>query len=287
MIIKNRSKPDELLKLEALQGRVAFTYEQQRIQQSLATGLTGEFYFDALAQEIDDAVICLNDLLVISGGRTCQIDALFIANGTLYLFEIKNWEGSFAIENGDFVGLSACPLAQLKRTTLILVNLLRGLGIDVMVESRLIFMNPKITVYGIQRESPILFVHQLPHYFQEISKHGAWTERDHQVGNMLLNQHISHNPYRKEIAYSWESVSGGILCPHCRLKMRSHDLLKLSCCRCKFVELKKDGLKRTKDELDILFEKSLYPARDLHLWCEGLISKRMIQTFITQRYMEN
>ncbi|MGP6146437.1 nuclease-related domain-containing protein [Jeotgalibaca sp. A122] len=283
MLMKVREKPIELQKLEALRGRMAFTSEQERLYKSLLIGYRGECLNDGMADDMDEYVMRLHDLLLVSGGRTCQIDSLFISDGKVYLLEIKNWEGSFDIKDGDFIGLAACPLAQLKRSKLILENVVRSMGIELEVEARLVFMNPKIVVYGIQRDAPILFVHQIPEYYRDICWRGGWSQWDRRLAERLLKYHVAVNPYQKEVPYSRASVSSGMMCPDCRGKMMGFDLVKLYCSRCNFYELKKDGLVRAKAELDTLFGNSLYPQRDLYLWCEGLVSKRMIHTFITQR----
>lgn len=283
MLIKKREKPPELLRFEALRGRMAFSAGQQREYLNLSLGYAGECLHDQIAESMASHVIQLNDLLLESGGRTCQIDTLFICAGKVFILEIKNWQGSFEIMDDTFAELSACPLAQLKRSKQIVTHLLQGMGVRAEIEERLIFMNPNMTVYGLERNMPLLFAHQLPEYYQNVCRLGRWTAADKHLAEKLLQQHMSVNRFTKEVAYSHTTVTNGVMCPACREKMQAFNLVALCCAQCGQRVRKKVCLIQAKAELDILFAESEYPLHDLYEWCDGLISKRTIFDFFRHR----
>lgn len=276
MLLKSREKSFELVQFEALRGRIVFSEEQERLYKYVTAGFMGECLCDEMAESVAERVIQLRDLLLASGGRTCQVDSLLVVAGKVYLLEIKNWEGSFEIVDGRFVGLSACPLAQLQRSKTILEHLLRRYGFHVEVEARLLFINPKISLYGLTRQEPVLLRHQVEPYFGSVGEGSFWDQWDRKIGEFLLQQHVPENRFAKPVLYDPGTVQCGVMCAACRVRMRPYDLLRLECPTCGTKELKRECLGRTKAEFEALFANKPCSRHALHIWCDGLISRRMI-----------
>lgn len=283
MLLKSREKSFELVQFEALRGRVVFSEEQERLYKYLTAGFTGESLCDQMAESMAGRVIQIRDLLLESGGRTCQVDSLLVVAGKVYLLEIKNWEGSFEIVDGRFVGLSACPLAQLQRSKMIVEHLLRRYGFRVEVEARLLFINPKISLYGLTRQEPALLRHQVEPYFGSVGEGSFWNQWDRKIGEFLLQQHVPENRFANPVVYDPGTVQCGVMCAACRVRMRPYDLLRLECPTCGTKELKRDCLGRTHAEMTVLFDEPVYPKYALYKWCDEVISRRMIYDFSRQR----
>lgn len=283
MIIKNRDKPFELLQLEALRGRITFSAEQERLYRYLTTGFVGECLSDRMVENAAERVIQMHDLLLTSGGRTCQVDSLLVVDGKIYLLEIKNWEGSFEIADGRFVGLSACPLAQLQRSKMIIEHLLGRFGFRIEVEARVLFVNPKLQLYGLTRSDPVLLLHQIEPYFRNVAGAHAWDSWDKKIADFLLLQHVAENRFANPVVFDKFAVARGVMCVDCRVRMRAYDLLRLQCVKCGQTELKRECLARSKAEMEVLFEEPVHPKYALYNWCDGLVSRRMIYDFSRQR----
>ncbi|MCM3708621.1 MULTISPECIES: nuclease-related domain-containing protein [Cytobacillus] len=71
----------------------------------LEKGYAGELHFDRELQDLHDDFFILNDLLLESSNTHFQIDTLLINGSTLFVFEVKNYEGDYYIENERWYSL--------------------------------------------------------------------------------------------------------------------------------------------------------------------------------------
>lgn len=285
MLLKERKLATELQVLRALQGRVSFSPEMNRQLWNSDAGQTGENAFDQIGDNYEDFLVRLNDLVLSIDGKLCQVDAVYICGDVLYLFEIKNWSGVFRLENGEFLGGSACPLAQLNRSRKILERLLCSMRISAQVEARLVFVGADVCLYGLRPDDPVLLAHQLPKFFEDIRRrNGNFIQQsDVRFGKRLAACHVADNPYRKSPNYSNASVAVGIMCPHCRMRMSAENKKMLICPKCGFRERKKCGLKRSVSELDVLFPLEKQRVRQIYRWCDGVVSKRGIHRYLEDK----
>lgn len=285
MLLKERKLAIELQMLQALQGRISFSPEMNRQLWNSDSGQAGESAFDCIGAAYEGCLVRLNDVVLSVDGKLCQVDALYICDGIFYLFEVKNWTGTFRLENGEFLDGSACPLAQLNRSRKILERLLWSLRISAQVEARLVFVGADVCLYGLRPEDPILMAHQLPKFFEEIRRrNGNFIQRsDVHLGERLASCHVADNPYRKLPRYSSENVAVGVMCPICRVGMGVENQKMLACPQCGFRELKKCSLKRSVSELNALFPREKQRANQIYRWCDGLVSKRGIHRYIESK----
>lgn len=283
MKMNHRDKPFELLQLEALRGRIVFSSEQERLYRYLTTGFIGECLSDQMVEKSAGRTIQMHDLLLTSGGRTCQVDSLLVVDGKIYLLEVKNWEGSFEVQDGRFSGLSACPLVQLQRSKMIVEHLLVRYGFRVEVEARVLFVNPKLQLYGLMRSDPVLLLHQIEPYLHTAAGAHTWNSWGKKIADFLLQQHVPENRFANPVVFDRLAVARGVMCVDCRVRMQSYDLLRLQCIKCGQTELKRECLARSKAEMDVLFDEPVHPKYALYNWCDGLVSRRMIYDFSRQR----
>lgn len=278
MLIKDRDLSIEMQVLRVLRGRISFSSQMDRQLWILNTGHVGELQFDALGKSVDDFVVRLNDLVLVVDGKLCQLDAIYICGGIIHLFEVKNWRGTFDLVEGNFTGVSACPLGQLKSSRLLLEEWLRLNRIKARVEARLVFIGAHISLYGLQRENPILLAHQIPGYLENMRQlsPGFVQNGDIQLGQQLVQCHVVDNPYRQKVTYHTAEVGTGLFCGECRNKMAVANARMLICKKCGIREFKKVGLQRAIRELDVLFPPEPQRVNQIYKWCDELISKRLI-----------
>ena len=94
MIIKQREVPQDLKILRYLFYRGGLPDEEKHVYLNIEKGLQGELKFDRLLEEsLSSEWLIIKDLLLQSKNGLFQIDTLLIANGKIYFFDVKNYEG--------------------------------------------------------------------------------------------------------------------------------------------------------------------------------------------------
>ena len=124
MFLKGRFESDELIAMRYLDKRMQLP-EKEKLH-FLEKGYEGEVEFDQrLTESLKEERYIISDLLLEVGNSYFQIDSIIISEGTIYLFEIKNFEGDYYFESDKFIALATGreyknPLIQLKRTAALL-----------------------------------------------------------------------------------------------------------------------------------------------------------------------
>ncbi|WP_339149968.1 MULTISPECIES: nuclease-related domain-containing protein [unclassified Sutcliffiella] len=117
MMMKERMEPGELKLLRILKARGGLV-DDSRFW-NLEKGYQGEVLFDKWFSFMDGEWIIVNDLLLDHGGSVFQIDSLVIGEERVYLFEVKNYEGDFYLDDGKWLSISQNeiknPLLQMQR----------------------------------------------------------------------------------------------------------------------------------------------------------------------------
>lgn len=280
MLIKNSEQVEALTVMKCLDGRVAFDEKEERYFRNWMSGALGEALVENGAMFLDRHVARIHDLVIVED-RTCQIDALWIGSRSIYLLEVKHWEGVYTVDAQGFQVIAHDPLHQLERTKRMVERILKRMGVTLPVEARLVFTNPNMTLYGLSQEMPIVMPSQIERYFQKIAAAES-TISDWQIrlGKKLAELHATHNPHQNLMAYTRESVRSGILCAACRVPMQTHNRWKLMCPECQAVEKKADCFHRTRWELEVLFPEAGRKPVELRRWMGDLLSQRAIYTLL-------
>lgn len=98
MCYKARLEPVDLQILKFLNTRIFLPPEQKKYYFKLKKGFEGETRFDLLTAKLQKECLILNDLLLKVNNSSFQIDSTIIFQGTIYLFEVKNYEGQFCFK---------------------------------------------------------------------------------------------------------------------------------------------------------------------------------------------
>ena len=276
MKIRNRKKPSEMKILESLDGRLLLGPELQRQLRQMRDGYLGEERLDLELEGLADSAIIVDDF-VLSQNQTCQIDTVLVTTNSIILLDAKNWNGRYTVSERGFEQLSNDPLDQLKRAEKIFSRMLEIERIQLPVYSRLVFVNPKMTLYGIQPEMPIVLSQQIPEFVSKIRQHsGDVTNWELQLAQRILSHHTNENPYRLKVDYTWDGVEKGVLCRACRVKMVEKNHRYVHCLSCGATESKGDALRRTKIEMDVLFPGCKPEVDRLYRFCGRMVDKRTI-----------
>src|SRR5690625_2688818 len=122
--------PPELTLYNFLQVRKTLSPEEETIFNNLQKGYIGEQNFvKFLNKNLQDEKLLLNSLTLSYNNSTFQIDSLLFWHDTIYLFEVKNFEGDFYIkEKNWYIAPSGKeinnPLIQLARSESLLRQLI-------------------------------------------------------------------------------------------------------------------------------------------------------------------
>jgi hypothetical protein len=295
MMMKERMEPGELKLLRILKARGGLV-DDSRFW-NLEKGYQGEVLFDKWFSFMDGEWIIVNDLLLDHGGSVFQIDSLVIGEERVYLFEVKNYEGDFYLDDGKWLSISQNeiknPLLQMQRCEIALRQLLRSLGYQSPIESTLFFMNPEFTLFNCSPNLPIVFCSQMNRFSKKLMKQSLSTGRLHvrhsRLAEKLCELHIEKSPYERLPEYKYEDLRKGIVCAGCGgmgATTISKDRKVFVCSLCSFKEKFVNTVLRTINEFEILFPGQKVTSKIIHDWCGDLITIRSIQRILVKHFRQ-
>lgn len=265
-----------------LQGRKKFSRSEQLTLQNLRKGYLGEKRFaQFIQQQLNNDYIALYDILLEDKGTLFQIDCLLIFSNQLFLIEIKYYQGEFElVEDGlyDYLQQKTYrnPLHQLKRSSLLLQDLLTKLRVNLSVQPQLVFNHHTFTLFQAKRQTSILLPTQLYSFTSHLNGiTGNLQAYHYRLANKIKQLHISESPYERLPIYEYDHLQKGVFCPHCRKKMRLH-YRELSCVYCSYSEVVDSGILRSTIEFSVLFPDEKIKRGIIVEWCGEIVSKNTI-----------
>lgn len=290
MIIKSRLEPEELKVLRCLRRRAELPVKDENHFLNLEKGFAGELQFDRMLQEAPNDWIILNDLLLEFNNTKFQIDALLIAASTIYLFEIKNYEGDFFIENERWYSLLSKheinnPLLQLQRSETLLRGLLKELGFNLPIKSHLIFVNPCFQLYQAPTSIPAIFPAQQKRFFEKLKGiPGISKARNMKLAEQLITRCLDEDPYLRLPEYTFEELRKGIPCGTCTSFLTPYSKCTLICTDCGAKEEIKSAVLKSVKEYETLFPDRVITTNSILEWCCITNSKKVIQRILSREY---
>jgi len=274
LIVKPRCISDELKLMRILNARMELEEKDKQNYLNLEKGLEGELKFDALMENLTHERLILNDLLLERNTTKFQIDSLHIAQGTVYHFEVKNYEGDYYIEKDRFYRYSGKeilnPLHQVERSHILLQQLLQNLGNPFQLESYLIFINPSFTLYNAPKDPSIIFPTQLERFLWKMNRipSSNLSTRHTKLAEQLLGLHQVDDGYNRRVpGYRYENLKKGSTCSSCtsfNLLVGKH---KLVCNDCGMQEDINKAVIRIILEYNLLFPNIKISTKSISEWC--------------------
>lgn len=292
MILKFRYEPEELKLLQCLHGRMRLSPKDYIHFRNLEKGFSGEKKFDELLEHSPEEWIILNDLLFDYSNTLFQIDSLLITGGCIYLFEVKNYEGDFYIEQDRWYTAPANtevknPLLQLQRSESLLRRLLQKLGVKTPLKALLIFINPEFQLYQATMNLPAIFPAQINRYFDKLKLNSQPPNKIHlMLAEKLMSLHLEDIPYGRRFEYTFDELEKGVKCTSCGLFMSLINKNNLKC-SCGSIEKTEFAILRSVEEYKILFPEEKITTKSIHMFCNILNSKRSIQKILSKYYQLN
>ncbi|WP_257148497.1 nuclease-related domain-containing protein [Bacillus sp. AFS073361] len=286
---KSRVRSKELRVLSSLNVRMELPFKDKQRLAYLEKGYQGEVFFDQLTSELKNDLYILNDLSLEQNKSFFQIDTLIISQHTIYPYEIKNYEGDYRYESGNFYPKSSKdeisnPLHQLERSKLLLRPLLKDLGFYLPIEGDVTFVHPNFTLYQAPLKEPIIHPTQLNSLMKKLNEIPSKLTNRHKIlADQLISLHQTDNPFTRYPAYNFGHLKKGVICGNCHLLIIPDEGKMIVCSKCGHIETIDSAVLRCVEELVLLFPGIKITTNLVFEWC-GVGSKKQIRRILKQNY---
>jgi hypothetical protein len=285
MPYKARSESEVLLVLRILNKREKLTEDDQKYYQNQEKGFQGEVQFDKLTEKLQRDCHILNDLQLESNKSSFQLDSSLIFQETYSLFEVKNYEDEYVYDAEYFKTLNGRdiqnPLDQLKRSKLLLSNLLQSLGSKLTVEAYVVFINPQFTLYQTPPDLPFILPTQLDRFMKKLDQKSSRLNQSHKnLADKLISLSQTESPYIQLPAYSYETIKKGLTCCKCESFSVSVQGKKVVCSKCGCEEMVTVAVMRNVEEFKLLFPERKITTNIIHEWCGVVGSRKRISRIL-------
>jgi hypothetical protein len=289
LIIKPRHESLELKIMRSLKVRMNLEAKEANYYLNLEKGFKGEQKFDEWIESLSPNGLVLHDLLLECNNTIFQMDSLFISSKTIYLFEVKNYEGDYVIEADRWYSLSRSeiknPLLQLQRNESLLRRVLQELGFDFSVDSYVIFVNPEFQLYNATLNLPIIFPTQLHRFMGKLKKAPSELKDTHsKLAEKLLSLHLTDTPYFRLPTYQYDQLKKGITCPFCHELYTTFHKSNLVCNACGGKEMYHTAVLRSVEEFRLLFPNKKISTNHIYEWCSIIKAKKTIQKILSDHF---
>jgi hypothetical protein len=291
MFLKHRSEPLELKLMRYLYLRMRLTSKEVNRYFNLVKGYIGEQKFDVWLESLSNGWIILNDLLLEIHNTIFQIDSLLINEKSIYLIEIKNYEGDFHLKNDQWYTLAGKeiknPLDQLNKNEALLRQLLQELGISASIKPNLIFVNPDFHLYQASINLPIIYPTQLNRFFKRLNEEPPFVEKGQlKLAEKLMSLHLKDNPYSRIPVYSYAQLKKGSFCCSCHSFEVELQGDKIVCKKCYWHEDVEASILRIVEEITILFKDQKITTNVIQEWCGVIASKKTIRRVLNKNFRQ-
>lgn len=253
----------------------------------LEKGHEGERKFAALLESLSNNFIILHDLLLVHDSTIFQIDALLITHKTIYLFEVKNYEGEYYIESDIWYTLSGKeiknPLLQLNRCVSLLRQFLQKSGFKLPIKGKVIFINPEFTLYQALPQLTIVLPSQLNRFLSQFNGNFPTPGKSlKKLADIIVANHVNESSHRPS-HYDYDQLKKGIVCKQCNSLSTSYIRRLIVCDDCNYEEDVDSSVKRSIKEFQLLFPQEKITTSIIHEWC-GVTPLKLIRRVLVRYF---
>ncbi|AEB30681.1 conserved hypothetical protein [Carnobacterium sp. 17-4] len=242
--------------------------------------------------QFNQSGLVLNDLVLNYRDTVFQIDSLFIANDSIYLYEVKNYTGSYFYKEDSFFIESGYqilnPLRQLDRSVTYLQNVLLRLGYRLPIHPIVVFINPEFTLYSILPNERFLFSYQLPKHLNALFNQTFSIKQEHlNLAHKLKEVHNENYRPDNLPIYQLGQLKNGILCPICFSLSHTDTRQNYLCTACEHQETITNAIERSIKEFKLLFPDNLMTTSQIYEWCGKNYSRKRIRMVLKLNYQSH
>jgi hypothetical protein len=290
-ILKQRVEPRLLKILQVLKVRGRLSEEDKKYLHSLEKGLQGEQQFDSMTDHLQSNCLVIRDLLLEVNNTEFQIDTVIIYQDSIYLIDIKNFEGDYIYSpetlKTNYGREYKNPLQQLQRSLLLFKQLLQNLGgYNLAVEGFVVFVHSEFTLYQVPVDVPFVFPTQLKRFLKKLDQKPSHLQNTHKrLAEKLISLHKTNSNNAKIPVYEYAIQRKGLHCCNCSSFSVTVDGQILLCKDCGTKEKLSTAIIRMVDELKLLFPDRKITTSEVFEWCGGvLVSKKRINRVLGRHY---
>ncbi|QOR67551.1 NERD domain-containing protein [Cytobacillus suaedae] len=290
LILKQRFESKELKMFRALNSRMSLLEKDRNYYLNLEKGFVGELGFDLLVEALPtENYLVIHDFIYEISNTVFQIDTIILSGNTIYIFEVKNFEGDFYIEKDAWYSGTSDnevknPLLQTQRCETLFRRLLKELGFVGTIKSYLIFINLEFHLYHAPRNSQMIFPTQLSRFLNGFRNNPtSITKQDQNISKKLLSIYLTESPYSRIPKYTYDQLKKGIYCPKCY----SFFQRSLHCSNCGYKEDLPTAVDRQVREYNLLFPEEKITTNVIYDWCGGLRPERTIRAVLLKSFKVN
>jgi hypothetical protein len=290
LIMKERQVSDELKIYRSLNVRTELDEKEFGAYLYAEKGFEGEQKFDKVAEPLSGKMVFLNDLLLEHKTTHFQLDSVGVNAGKIHLFEVKNLEGDYLLEDEKWKSCSSgneikSPMLQLNRAESMLRQLLEAQGIHAPIVPYLVFVNPEFHLYNPPKDFPIVYPTQLNRFVNKLYKQTYHAKKsDIRLAEKLLSLNLEESPYSRVPEYGYEELRKGIICLGCGGFYTKLIKSSVYCSKCGGKEDCKEAVLRNIEELSLLFPGIKITTNLVYDWCSIVKDKRTIQRFLSDSF---
>ncbi|MBS4218871.1 NERD domain-containing protein [Bacillus sp. FJAT-49711] len=276
----------ELKQYRILNSRMMLAPKEKLHYLNLEKGYEGEKNFNALL--IGDFLL-MNDILLKNNNTFFQIDTLLFFHNTIYLCDVKNYEGDFFIKENKWYSVATDkeiqnPFPQLSRCTSLFRRYLQDLDIHHLpIKEFLIFVNPEFTLYEAPRHQSIVLPTQVNRFINQLQSMPTKLSNYHfQLAEQIMKDHVKVFPHKQLPDFEFERLKKGVTCKSCYSFMVVVGLGKkeMMCNECGCKEGVEAAIMRSVEDFRILFPDNKITTKIVHEWCDSQISMKAIRRIL-------
>lgn len=295
MILKQLYESKELLLFRSLHARMKLLEKELNFYLKLEKGFAGERHFnERWLKDLSDNWIVLNDLTFEVNNTVFQIDSALICNTTIYLIEIKNYDGDYYIENKRWYSKITSkeiknPLQQTERSESLFRRILQELGYDVSkisFEYYIIFVHPEFHLYQAPINHQLIFPAQINRFMDKLYSKPLpnLSNVNFKLAEKLLFVALKESPYSRLPEYGYDQLKKGVICSNCRTFINQNSNKTLVCRKCGHSEDIESAILRSIKEYMLLFPEKKVTTNDIHDWCKIVNSKKLIRRILSTNF---
>lgn len=290
MLIKPRYESVELKLLRFSNTRMNLSPKDAGYFLNLEKGYEGELVFDKWLENLSDNWLIMNDLLLETNNTIYQIDSTLISPDTIYLFEVKNFEGDYYLEDDKWYTISGKeiknPLLQLKRAESLFRRLLQDLRFSFSIEAYVVFVTPDFFLYQTPMNVPIIFPNQIDGFMKKLNMRSPrQTNGTSKFVERLSSILLEESPYKNLPGYTYDQLKKGITCSKCFGFVTRINENNLVCKRCGKLEKISEAVLRSVEEYRFLFPEKKITTNAIHEWCDLIESKKTIRRILKENFI--
>jgi len=289
LLYKKRGKSVTYRVLECLNVRMELENSERIKYKKQVKGFDGELQFDLHMDQAAEKGILVNDLVLNHNNSIFQIDSLLILGDIIYLYEVKNYAGSYSYKKESFLSESnyeiVNPISQLNRSKILLSNLLKKYGFNYNLKGYVVFMNPSFELFYMPPDLPFILYGQLSSHIQWLKNQPYKSGNEPiKLAKKLKELHIVNYRPDNLPEYDFDDLKKGSYCLICLSYSFTSSRKNRFCNDCGYKEKTVDTIKRSIDEFHIIFPEEKLTTQKIYHWCGRDFQRPRIRKVLKKYY---